>query len=165
MKVNEIEKLKIGELLQYTGELIVMRDAAHQRLLELFSKNSQLPVDLNEKIVFYAGPANPPKNAKIGAIGPTTSERMDKYLEMIFKLGVLATVGKGKRNDLAVKLCIKYKRVYFITPSGAAAYLSKCLKDIRVLAFAELGPEAIYNINVKDFPLMVAIDTSGNQIF
>jgi fumarate hydratase subunit beta len=165
LKIDEIEKLRVGELLQYTGDLIVMRDAGHQRLLELVSENLQIPVDLNEKIVFYAGPANPPKNSKIGVIGPTTSERMDKYLEMIFKLGVLATVGKGKRSDLAVKLCIKYKRVYFITPSGAAAYLSKCVKDIRVLAFAELGPEAIYNINVKDFPLMVAIDTNGDQIF
>jgi fumarate hydratase subunit beta len=163
--MNEITKLKVGELLQYTGELIVMRDAAHQRLLELLSKNLQLPVDLTGKIVFYAGPANSPRSSKIGAIGPTTSERMDKYLEMIFKLGVLATVGKGKRSDLALNLCIKYKRVYFITPSGAAAYLSKCVKDIRLLAFPELGPEAIYNINVKDFPLMVAIDTSGNQIF
>jgi fumarate hydratase subunit beta len=165
LKIDEIEKLRIGELLQYTGELIVMRDAAHQKLLELLSKNSQLPVDLNEKIVFYAGPANPPKNSKIGSIGPTTSERMDKYLEMIFKLSVLGTVGKGKRSDLAVKLCIKYKRVYFITPSGAAAYLSKCVKDIKILAFPELGPEAIYNINVEDFPLMVAIDTNGSQIF
>ncbi len=90
---------------------------------------------------------------------------MDEFLEMLYDLGVIATIGKGKRSNLAVELCKKYQRVYFISPSGAAAYLSKCVVDAEIVAFNELGPEAIYRIEVKDFPMMVAIDSLGNQIF
>jgi len=165
LKIDEIRKFKVGETIKYYGELIVMRDAAQRRLRELIAGSKELPIYLGGKIVFYAGPAKPPKNSKIGAIGPTTSERMDEFLEMLYYLGVIATIGKGKRSDLAVELCKKYQRVYFIAPSGAAAYLSKCVINAEVIAFFELGPEAIYRIEVRDFPLMVAIDSLGNQIF
>jgi len=165
LKIDEMMKLKVGETLKYSGELIVMRDAAQRRLREIIISSKEIPVYLGGKIIFYAGPAKPPKNFKIGAIGPTTSERMDEFLEMLYYLGVIATIGKGKRSNLAVELCKKYQRVYFISPSGAAAYLSKCVIDAEIVAFNELGPEAIYRIEVKDFPLMVAIDSLGNQIF
>jgi fumarate hydratase subunit beta len=161
----DIEKLNAGEILTFSGEMIVMRDAAQKRISELLSKKEEIPVNLNNKIIFYAGPAKPPENSEIGAIGPTTSERMDKYLEMLFNLGVIATVGKGKRSNSAVEFCKNYKRAYFITPSGAAAYLSKTVEDIKIIAFSDLGTEAIHKIQVKNFPLMVGIDSKGDQIF
>ena len=165
LKIDEILEFKVGQFVSYSGEMIVMRDAAQKRLKEINQNKQEVPFSLENKIVFYAGPANPPENAKIGAIGPTTSERMDLFLEMLYNFGVVATVGKGKRSDLAIELCKKYSRVYFLAPSGAAAYLSKTVTNIELVAFSDLGPEAVYRINVKGFPLIVAIDKNGDQIF
>jgi len=142
-----------------------MRDQAQKRLKELLEKRKKLPVNLEGQIVFYAGPARTPQGKPMGAIGPTTSARMDDYLEILFELGVIATVGKGKRSRKANEACKKWKRVYFVTPSGTAAALSKRVKNARVLAFEDLGPEAVYEIEVEGFPLVVAIDSEGNSIF
>ncbi|ACM22303.1 MULTISPECIES: FumA C-terminus/TtdB family hydratase beta subunit [Thermotoga] len=161
----KVEELKAGQEVRYSGKLIVMRDQAQKRLKELLEKEERLPVNLEGQIVFYAGPARTPQGKVIGAIGPTTSARMDDYLEMLFRLGVVATVGKGKRSKKAIDACKRWKRVYFITPSGTAAALSKRVKSARVLAFEDLGPEAIYEIEVEEFPLIVAIDSEGNTIF
>ncbi|PLV56673.1 FumA C-terminus/TtdB family hydratase beta subunit [Thermotoga sp. SG1] len=161
----KVEELKAGQEIRYSGKLIVMRDQAQKRLKEFLEKGEKLPLNLEGQIVFYAGPARTPQGKVIGAIGPTTSARMDDYLEMLFRLGVVATVGKGKRSKKAIDTCRKWKRVYFITPSGAAAALSKRVKSARVLAFEDLGPEAIYEIEVEEFPLVVAIDSEGNTIF
>ncbi|ABQ46406.1 MULTISPECIES: FumA C-terminus/TtdB family hydratase beta subunit [Thermotoga] len=160
-----IEDLKAGQEIRYSGKLIVMRDQAQRRLKEIVDRGEEPPVDLRGQIVFYAGPAKTPSGKPVGAIGPTTSARMDDYLEMLFKLGAIATIGKGKRSKKAIEACKKWKRVYFVTPSGTAAALSKRVKKSRVLAFEDLGPEAIYEIEVEDFPLIVAIDSSGNTIF
>lgn len=156
-------ELKVGERIEYTGIMIVMRDAAQRRIEKLLKEGSGLPVDLQGTIVFYAGPTRVVDGRF--AIGPTTSERMDKYLKMLFELGVMATVGKGKRSELAKKLCREYRRIYFIAPSGAAAALSEHVESIELLAFEDLGAEAMYEIHVKDFPLIVAIDSAGNDIF
>ncbi len=156
--------MEIRNFIKYSGEMIVMRDAAQKRLIRDF-KNNETLIDLNGKIIFYAGPAKKPQNKPVGAIGPTTSERMDKYLEFLFEKGVIGTVGKGKRSDLARELCKKYKRVYFVTPSGAAAALSKCITKHEILLYPDLQTEAIQKIQVKDFPLYVAIDIFGNSIF
>lgn len=121
----KVEELKAGQEVRYSGKLIVMRDQAQKRLKELLEKEERLPVNLEGQIVFYAGPARTPQGKVIGAIGPTTSARMDDYLEMLFRLGVVATVGKGKRSKKAIDACKRWKRVYFITPSGTAAALSK----------------------------------------
>lgn len=161
----KIEELKTGDEIRYTGELIIMRDAAQKRLMETLSKNLEIPVELKDKIVFYAGPAKAPADRPIGAIGPTTSNRMDGFLEMLFGLGVLATVGKGKRGDICRELCKRFKRVYFVAPSGAAASLSKRVKSVEVLAYEDLGTEAIRSIIVEDFPLMVAVDSAGKDLF
>ncbi|HOA80894.1 MAG TPA: FumA C-terminus/TtdB family hydratase beta subunit [Defluviitaleaceae bacterium] len=165
MKTDELLELKVSQFVSYSGEMIVMRDAAQKRLKEINQNNQKIPFSLENKIVFYAGPANPPKNAKIGAIGPTTSERMDSFLEMLYNFGVVATVGKGKRSNLAIELCKKYSRAYFLAPSGAAAYLAKTVLNIELIAFSDLGPEAVYRIKVKEFPLIIAIDKNGDQIF
>jgi len=161
----KIDELKVGEEVKYSGELLVMRDAAQKRIKNFLERNKTLPLKLEGKIVFYAGPARSPDGKKCGAIGPTTSARMDEYLEMLYSLGVVATVGKGKRSNWVVDMCRKWKRVYFVTPSGAAAYLSRCVESIETVAFEDLGPEAIYRIHVKNFPLLVAIDVWGNTVF
>ncbi|MFW6262887.1 MAG: FumA C-terminus/TtdB family hydratase beta subunit [Thermotogota bacterium] len=156
----KVEQLKAGENIQYSGEMIIMRDAAQKKLSQL----PNCPIKLKGTIVFYAGPAKAPIGKGIGAIGPTTSARMDKYLEMLFKFGVRATVGKGERSEVARTLCRQYAGVYFLAPSGAAAALSQCIIHQEILLFKELQSEAIQKITVKDFPLIVAIDTKGHSI-
>ncbi|AEH50503.1 FumA C-terminus/TtdB family hydratase beta subunit [Pseudothermotoga thermarum] len=155
--------LNAGDYIRYSGEFLVMRDAAQKRIRQMLKEGRDLPIDLSGKIVFYAGPAKS-KDGKF-SIGPTTSARMDQYLQMLFELGVVATVGKGKRSKLACELCAKFRRVYFVAPSGAAAALSQHVDSILPIAFEDLGPEAIYLLKVKDFPLIVAIDSNGQTIF
>jgi fumarate hydratase subunit beta len=156
-------ELKVGERINYTGCMIVMRDAAQRRIEKLLMEGSNVPIDLEGKIVFYAGPTRTVDGRF--AIGPTTSERMDKYLKMLFELGVSATVGKGERTEAARKLCREYGRIYFVAPSGAAAALSEHVERLELLAFEDLGTEAVYEIRVRDFPLIVAIDCEGNDLF
>jgi len=160
----KIEELRVGDELLYSGEFLIMRDAAQKRLKKMLEECRELPVSLDGAIVFYAGPAKPTKDS-FGAIGPTTSNRMDPFLEMLFMKGVLATVGKGKRGKQAVSLCKEYGRVYFLAPSGAAAALAGRISDMTTLAFDDLGTEAIFKVQVKDFPLYVAIDSLGNDVF
>jgi len=157
----KVELRKAGESILYSGEMIIMRDAAQKRL----SAYEKCPLDLKGKIVFYAGPAKTFPGDAIGAIGPTTSARMDCYLEMLFKFGVCATVGKGRRSKIVADLCQFYHGVYLIAPSGCAAALSKCVIRHEVLLFEDLQSEAIQRIEVKDFPLVVAVDTNGSQLF
>lgn len=161
----KVEELKAGTEILYSGELIIMRDAAQKRIMESFKNSDGLPVNLNGSLVFYAGPAKTPHGRIVGAIGPTTSARMDGFLEMLFNLGVVATIGKGKRSQLCKELCQKYRRIYFVAPSGAAAALAKRTTEIEILAYADLGPEAIQRLIVHNFPLMVAVDSHGNDIF
>lgn len=161
----KIVELKAGEMIQYCGELIVMRDAAQKKIREVLEFKDQLPFSLEGKIVFYAGPARKAAGSVIGAIGPTTSIRMDPFLEMLLKLGVKATIGKGKRNKYVKELSKKYSAVYFITSSGTATALSKKVVEAEIIAFPELGPEAIYRLEVKEFPLLVAIDSKGKSIY
>ncbi|MEJ5228983.1 MAG: FumA C-terminus/TtdB family hydratase beta subunit [Pseudothermotoga sp.] len=158
-----LTQLKIFERIDYSGEFLIMRDAAQKRMETLLKKGESLPFSLAGKIVFYAGPTKSSNNRV--AIGPTTSERMDRYLRMLFELGVMATVGKGKRTEMARNLCRQYKRLYFVAPSGAAAALSEHVKNLEIVAFEDLGPEAVYRTQVENFPLIVAIDCDGNDIF
>lgn len=157
----KLEQLKLGEMIAYTGELIVMRDAAQKRLAQF----EYPPINLKDSFVFYAGPAKTPPGEIMGSIGPTTSARMDKYLEMLFMFGVQATIGKGERSDLAKQMCKQYSRVYFTAPSGAAAALSVKVSSHEILIFEELQSEAIQRIVVEEFPLVVGIDTKGHSIW
>ncbi len=142
-----------------------MRDAAQKRLSQFQERPLDLPIDLKDKFVFYAGPAKTPSNSIIGAIGPTTSARMDKYLEMLFSFGIKATIGKGERSDLVKELCRKYNGVYFLAPSGSAAVLSQSVIKHEILLFQELQSEAIQKVIVKAFPLIVAVDSLGHSIW
>uniref|UniRef100_A0A7C4WBV8 TRZ/ATZ family protein n=1 Tax=Fervidobacterium pennivorans TaxID=93466 RepID=A0A7C4WBV8_FERPE len=151
--------LKVGELFYYFGTLLVMRDAAHKKIIEEERETGRLPISLYGRIIFYAGPTF--SNGRM-VIGPTTSKRMDKFLEYTLSKGVIATIGKGERTPEAVEIIKKYRAPYLIAPSGCAAYLSEKILGWKIVAFEELGPEAIYEITVEDFPLIVAIDCNGN---
>ncbi len=158
------DKLVPGSEIAYSGELLVMRDAAQKRIQQFLKAGKEINVDFDGKLVFYAGPAKTPTGRPIGAIGPTTSERMDGYLEMLFQLGVKGTIGKGRRSKQAGRMCQKYKGVYFLTPSGSAAALSLRVKEHRVILFPDLQSEAVRLLRVEKFPLVVAIDIQGNDI-
>lgn len=157
--------LSAGDFIEYSGELIIMRDAAHKKIKQLIDSKEELPFDFKDKIIFYAGPAKKPKELPIGSVGPTTSNRMDEYLETMYKLGIKATIGKGNRSPFVKELNKKYKKTYFICPSGAAASLSQKIINHEILAFSDLGTEAIQKIEVENFPLIVAIDKNGKSIF
>ncbi|MGB9613911.1 MAG: FumA C-terminus/TtdB family hydratase beta subunit [Fervidobacterium sp.] len=147
-----IKNVKKGDVIYYTGKMIVMRDAAQKRLVELEVQDRSLPINLSGEIVFYAGPTFVGDRI---VIGPTTSKRMDRFLEFLGSHGVIATVGKGERTQEGLRVMNKYKMVYFVTPSGCAAYLGEKISRWSVLAFDDLGPEAIYEIYVENFPLLV----------
>ncbi|UXF00958.1 fumarate hydratase [Fervidobacterium riparium] len=153
--------LPAGTQINYAGKLYAMRDAAHKRLVEMDKQGEQLPINLGGKIIFYAGPTF--VNDKM-IIGPTTSKRMDSFFEFTAQKGILATVGKGVRTQEVIKAIEKYKVPYLVAPSGCAAYLSQKTIDWRIVAFEDLGPEAIYEITVKDFPMILFIDCCGRSL-
>jgi fumarate hydratase subunit beta len=156
-----ITDLETGKYLEYSGDIYIMRDAAQRRLMENFPSS----LDLEGAVVFYAGPAKTPDGDVCGSIGPTTSDRMDGYLEFLYKKGVMATIGKGDRGKIVRELNRNYGRAYFVAPSGAAAYLSRCFRKIRAILYNDLGPEAIFMATVERMPLVVAIDKNGSDIF
>jgi len=161
----KIEELKTGEAVQYTGPLLIMRDAAQKRIIQETSVVGSSPIELKGRIIFYAGPAKAPEGYPFGAVGPTTSSRMDKTLEFLYQHGAIATIGKGKRSPLATELCRRYRRVYFVAPSGAAAALMTKIVKASCLAYPDLGTEAVYSVEVVDLPLITAIDANGEDIF
>lgn len=158
-------KLKVGEVIRYSGTIFTARDQAHLRLHNILENNEKLPIDLNDGIIYYAGPTPTKPNCIIGSIGPTTSTRMDKFILDMPKLGVRAMIGKGPRNQNVVDACKKYGLVYFVVTGGAGALLSKRVVKAEEVAFADLDCESIKKLEVKDFPLIVAIDSNGNDIF
>jgi len=153
---NDVAKLKVGDEVLIDGIIYTARDQAH--------KKGNWPFDVNGQIVFYAGAA-PGKDSLVAAIGPTTASRMDSFLEPLLKLGLKASIGKGPRSPEAKKLFKKYKAVYFIATGGTAALLGQCVKSAEVVAFPELGPEAILRLEVSKFPVIVAYDSKGGDLF
>ncbi|MCL2565136.1 MAG: FumA C-terminus/TtdB family hydratase beta subunit [Defluviitaleaceae bacterium] len=147
-----------------SGHIYTARDAAHKRLVEMIEKGEKLPFDLEGQIVYYAGPCPAKPGEVIGSVGPTTSGRMDKYSPTLINQGLKLMIGKGERS-LEVKNTIKEtKGTYFVAIGGAAAYMARCVKDVEMIAFEDLGAEAIRRLRVEDFPAIVAIDTKGNII-
>lgn len=149
-----LRKLNVGEMFEYTGKLIVMRDAAQKRLVEMENNGKILPVELKDALIFYAGPTFSKGSI---VIGPTTSKRMDRFLEFLGRHSVVGTIGKGERTPEGVEIIKKFKMIYFVTPSGCAAYLGKKIKSWKIVAFEDLGPEAVYEIEVENFPLLVVV--------
>jgi fumarate hydratase subunit beta len=164
-KEGKLKELSAGDLVSLSGSILSARDAAHKRLIETIESGTALPIDINNQALFYLGPSPTPPGKNCGSIGPTTAARMDEMTEPLLKAGLKATIGKGKRSETVKKLFGHYGAVYFVAVGGVAAYLSKKVKKIEVIAYPDLGPEAIYRLEVKDFPLIVAYDTFGGDIF
>ncbi len=164
---EEIAAWKPGEALLLNGKILTGRDAAHKRIQELFSRGETLPagVDFRNRFIYYVGPVDPVRDEAVGPAGPTTATRMDKFTElMLAKTGLLGMIGKGERGPAAIEAIRKHKAVYLMAVGGAAYLVSKAIKSSRVIAFADLGMEAIYEFEVKDMPVTVAVDVNGTSV-
>ena len=152
---NAIKTLKPGEQVLLSGSLLTARDAAHKRLIDTLKAGKKFPVSLKGETIYYTGPTPKRKGEVIGSCGPTTSSRMDSFTPLLLKHGIVGMIGKGERSEDVNQAIKKYKAVYFITIGGAGAYLSEKVKSAEVIAYQDLGPEAIYRLEVKDFPAFV----------
>jgi fumarate hydratase subunit beta len=162
---KEIERLKAGEEVALSGVIYTARDQAHKRLCEAIKQGKKLPLDLKGAIIYYCGPTKTPKGKIIGACGPTTSARMDVFTPLLLKAGLKGMIGKGSRSKEVISAIKKYKAVYFLTYAGCGALLSKYMKKVKPIAYKELGPEAIYRLEVENFPLIVGVDAKGGSIY
>lgn len=148
-----------------SGTIYTGRDQAHKRLVEAIKEGRRPPIDLKGQIIYYCGPTKTPKGKIIGSCGPTTSSRMDEFTPTLLKLGVKGMIGKGGRAKEVIAAIKKYKAVYFLTYAGCGALLAKYVKKNEPVAYQDLGPEAIYKLQVRDFPVIVGIDTRGGSIY
>ncbi len=162
---SDVEGLRAGDRVLITGVLYTARDAAHKRLIELIESGGELPFDIKGQIIYYVGPTPAKPGQVIGSAGPTTSGRMDAYTPKLLELGLKATIGKGARSSAVKEAMKKYKAVYMAAVGGAAALISKCIKKAEVIAYEDLGPEAIRRLEVEDFPAVVINDIYGNDLF
>ena len=164
---DEVMTWQPGDTVLLSGKMFTGRDAAHKRILELFAKGDGLPdgVDLRDKFIYYVGPVDPVRDEVVGPAGPTTATRMDKFTDMILEnTGLLGMIGKAERGPLAIEAIKKHRAVYLMAVGGAAYLVSKAITKSRVVAFAELGMEAIYEFEVKDMPVTVAVDARGQSV-
>lgn len=162
---EEAEKLKVGDYVYITGTLYTARDAAHKRMDETLQKGEDLPFDIQEQMIYYMGPSPAREGRPIGSAGPTTASRMDKYAPKLLDLGLGAMIGKGKRSQEVIDAIIRNKAVYFAAVGGAGALLSKCITSSEIIAYEDLGTEAIRKLTVENFPAIVVIDTEGNNLY
>ena len=160
-----LEKLHIGDRVLITGTLFTARDAAHKRLAELVREGKALPFDIKGAIIYYVGPTPPKPGRVIGSAGPTSSYRMDSYAPLLIAQGLKGMIGKGARGTPVVEAMKKYKAVYFVATGGAGALISKTIKKAEVVAYEDLGAEAIRELEVENFPVLVANDIYGNDLY
>ncbi len=160
-----VESLRAGDLVLISGVIYTARDAAHKRLVEALDKGEALPIELKGQVIYYAGPAPAKPGRPIGSVGPTTSYRMDPYAPRLLKEGLKGMIGKGTRSREVIEAIKEYKGVYFGAVGGAAAYLARCVKSAEVVAYEDLGPEAIRRLVVEDFPAFVVNDIYGNDLY
>ena len=161
----DVTQLKSGDVVYITGNIYTARDAAHKRLVETLDAGKALPFDLKGALIYYVGPSPAPPGRPIGSAGPTTSYRMDTYAPRLHSLGLKGTIGKGKRSDEVKAALAEHKAVYLGATGGAGALLSQRITDAKVIAYEELGPEAIRELAVKDFPLLVINDCHGGELY
>ena len=162
---QNIEKLVIGDKVSLSGEIFTARDAAHKRFFSLIEEGKPLPVEINGGVVYYAGPTPAPEGKVIGSCGPTTSGRMDKFAPKLLDMGLLAMIGKGERSAEVRDAVVRNKAVYFCAIGGAGALAADCIKSCEVVAFEDLGCESVKKLTISDFPLVVANDCHGGDIF
>ena len=157
--------LHAGDYVYITGTMYTARDAAHKRMYEILQKGGELPVDWKDQVIYYMGPSPAREGRPIGSAGPTTASRMDKYAPQLLDLGLGAMVGKGKRSQAVIDAIVRNGSVYFAAVGGAGALLSKCITSAEVVAYDDLGTEAIRKHTVENFPAIVVIDSEGNNLY
>lgn len=160
-----VKKLKIGDMVYITGTIYTARDAAHKRMAEILANGGELPINIKDNIIYYMGPSPAREGRPIGSAGPTTASRMDKYTPDLLDLGLGGMIGKGKRSAEVKKAIVRNSSVYFAAIGGAGALLSKAIVQSEVVAYDDLGTEAIRRLEVKDFPAIVVIDSEGNDLY
>ena len=165
LKTDVLERIRIGDRILLNGFVYTARDAAHQRLVDLLRKEKPLPFDLQGQVIYYAGPTPPKPGMAVGAVGPTSSYRMDAYAPMLMEKGLKGMIGKGARNEAVKDAIQKFKAVYFAAIGGAGALISSCIVSADIVAYPELGTEAIRRLEVKDFPAIVANDIYGADLY
>ena len=165
LKKEDIDNLRSGDYVYLTGTIYTARDAAHKRMDEALLKNEKLPIDIKGNIIYYMGPSPAREGRPIGSAGPTTASRMDKYAPKLLDLGLIGMIGKGKRSKEVSDAIVRNKAVYFAAIGGAGALLSKAILSSETIAYEDLGTEAIRRLEVKDFPVIVVIDSLGNNLY
>ena len=165
LKKEELVDLQAGDYVYITGTIYSARDAAHKRMYETMLDGKEIPIDLKDNVIYYLGPTPAKEGQVIGSAGPTTSSWMDKYTPLLLENGLNGMIGKGKRSKEVIDAIVKNKAVYFAAVGGAGALLSKCIKKSEVIAYDDLGTEAIRKMEVEDFPVIVVIDSEGNNLY
>jgi len=162
---EDVLQLKSGDIVYLSGTIYTARDAAHKRLVDLLDDGKELPFDIKGAVIYFVGPTPPKPGDPIGSAGPTTSYRMDSYSPRLIAEGLKGMIGKGKRNKDVTDACQEHKAIYFGATGGAGALLGKQIKSAEVIAYPELGPEAIRKLEVENFPITVINDTYGNDLY
>ena len=162
---EEIKKLKAGDYVYITGTIYTARDAAHKRMQETLDRGEELPFSLQGNMIYYMGPSPAREGRPIGSAGPTTASRMDKYTPALLDLGLGAMIGKGKRSKAVIDAIARNGSVYFAAVGGAGAILSKCIHSSEIIAYEDLGTEAVRRLEVKDLPVVVVIDSNGSNLY
>lgn len=165
VSAEEIAKLKAGDQVLISGVIYTARDAAHKRLVELVEQGKELPFDIKDQFIYFVGPTPAKPGKVIGSAGPTTSYRMDKYSPTLLDLGLRGMIGKGSRSQEVKDSMVKNKAVYLAAVGGAAALIAKTIKKAEVIAYEDLGPEAIRKLEVEDFPAIVVNDVHGSDLY
>ena len=165
MSRETARSLKAGDSVLLSGVIYTARDAAHKRLCELAAQGKQLPLDVTDGVIYFVGPTPAKPGEVIGSAGPTTAYRMDAYSPMLIELGLTGMIGKGKRNDAVVSAMKQHGAVYFGAIGGCGALLSRCIKKAEVIAYEDLGAEAIRRLEVENFPVVVIIDSEGHNLY
>lgn len=162
---EDLLSLKAGDCICLSGKIYTARDAAHKKIKQLIDANQQLPLDLENQIIYYVGPTKTPPGFQYGSGGPTTSSRMDAYSEMMLMQGMRGAIGKGKRSAETKRLFKEFHAIYFVAIGGAGAYLGQCVKKATPIAFEELQSESIQCLEIEEFPVFVGLDLDGNDIY
>ncbi len=165
LQIAEIEDLQAGDRVLFSGIIYTARDAAHRRLVGLLEAGEDLPFDIRGQVLYYTGPSPTPPGKVIGSAGPTTSCRMDPFTPILLNAGLKGMIGKGPRSKSVIDSMIKNRAVYFAAIGGAAVVIARSIREVKIIAYPELGPEAIRELKVENFPAIVAIDTNGNDLF
>jgi fumarate hydratase subunit beta len=165
LTTETISVLRAGDSVVVSGQLYTARDAAHRRLIELIASGKEIPIPIEGQVIYYVGPSPAPPGRVIGAAGPTTSYRMDPYTPKLLELGLKGMIGKGKRSKEVVDAMVQYKAIYLAAIGGAGALMAQAVKEVQVVAYEDLGPEAIRKLTVHKLPAVVVNDTLGNDLY